>query len=227
MSKLTPLLLLFVVVAAGTAFGQTSYPYVITTLAGSNPAGDGGPAKSALLEFPLAVAVDANSNVYIADQNGPEIRKVTTDGKINAFVTGANAASVQVDGAGNVYFIAGSAVYMVSPAGKLTTIAGGTSGNGPDGGLATAAKLASPLGLALDGSQNIYIADTYNCRVREITPDGKIQTIAGNDTCATTGDNLPANSAQLNYPQSVAVDSSGNIYIGEEYRIRKIAAGPG
>src|ERR1035437_10786769 len=96
-SKRTPLLLLFVVVAAGAAFGQTSYPYVITTLAGSNPAGDGGLAKSALLEFPTAVAVDANSNVYIADQNGPEIRKVTADGKINALVTGVNGASVQVD----------------------------------------------------------------------------------------------------------------------------------
>lgn len=227
MSKRTPLLLLLVVVAAGAAFGQTSYPYVITTLAGSNPAGDGGPAKSALLEFPTAVAVDANSNVYIADQNGPEIRKVTADGKINAFVPGVNAASVQVDGAGNVYFISGSAVYMVSPAGKMTTIAGGTFGYDDGGGLATAAKLASPSGLALDGSQNIYIADTYNCRVREITPDGKIQTIAGNSTCATTGDSRPASSAQLNYPSSVAVDGSGNIYVAEEYRIRKIAAGTG
>ena len=225
MSKRTPLLLLLVVVAAGTAFGQTSYPYGITTLAGSNPAGDGGPAKSALLEFPLAVAVDANSNVYIADQNGPEIRKVTADGKINAFVPGVNAASVQVDGAGNVYFISGSAVYMVSPAGNMTTIAGGISGYDDGGGLATAAKFASPLGLALDGSKNIYIADTNNCRVREITPDGKIQTIAGNSTCATTGDGGPASSAQLNYPQSVAVDGSGNIYVGEEYRIRMIAAG--
>jgi uncharacterized protein (TIGR03437 family) len=207
--------LLLVVVAAGAAFGQTSYPYVITTLAGSNPAGDGGPAKSALLEFPTAVAVDANSNVYIADQNGPEIRKVTADGKINAFVTGANASSVQVDGAGNVYFASGATVYKVSPAGNVTTIAGGSSG------------LASPLGLALDGSQNIYIADTNNCRVREITPDGKIQTIAGNGTCATAGDNSPASSAQLNYPSSVAVDGSGNIYVAEEYRIRKIAAGTG
>jgi uncharacterized protein (TIGR03437 family) len=219
--------LLLVVVAAGTAFGQISYPYVITTLAGSNPAGDGGPAKSALLEFPTAVAVDANSNVYMADQNGPEIRKVTTDGTINVIVPGYYASSIQVDGAGNVYFASGAAVYKVSPAGNMTTIAGGTSGYGGDGGLATAAKLASPLGLALDGSQNIYIADTNNCRVREITPDGKIQTIAGNSTCATTGDNSPASSAQLNYPQSVAVDSSGNIYIGEEYRIRKIAAGTG
>ena len=225
MSKRTPLLLLFVVVAAGTAFGQTSYPYVITTLAGSNPAGDGGQAKSALLEFPTALAVDANSNVYIADQNGPEIRKVTTDGKINAFVPGANAASVQVDGAGNVYFISGSAVYMVSPAGKVTTIAGGSYGYGGDGLAATAALLNSPSGLALDGAGNIYIADTYNCRLREVTLDGKIKTIAGNSTCATTGDSNPASSAQLNYPQSVAVDSSGNIYVGEEYRIRMIAAG--
>jgi hypothetical protein len=92
-SKRIPLLLLLVVVAAGAAIGQTSYPYVITTLAGSNPAGDGGPAKSALLEFPLAMSVDANSNVYIADQNGPEIRKVTADAPVFRFAVRGSTSS--------------------------------------------------------------------------------------------------------------------------------------
>jgi hypothetical protein len=70
---------------------------VITTLAGSNPVGDGGPAKSALLEFPTAVAVDSSGNLYIADQNPPEIRKVTRDGTISALVL-SNYASTLVSG---------------------------------------------------------------------------------------------------------------------------------
>ena len=67
MSKRTTILLLFVLASAGAARGQTSYPYVITTLAGTNPIGDGGPAKSALLDHPMAVGVDSSGNVYIGD----------------------------------------------------------------------------------------------------------------------------------------------------------------
>lgn len=226
MSKRTSILLLFILASVCAAFGQTSYPYVITTLAGVNPIGDGGPAKSALLEFPLAVAVDSSGNVYIADQNIPEIRKVTRDGMINTLVSGYYASSMQVDAADNIYFVFNS-VFKASPDGKVTTIVGGGYGFGGDNGPATAAQVNNPSGVALDGAGNIYIADTDNCRVREITLDGKIKTIAGNATCATAGDNGPATSAQLNYPSSVAVDSSGNIYIGEQYRIRKIAAGTG
>jgi sugar lactone lactonase YvrE len=226
-SKRTSILLLCVLVAAGVALGQTSYPYVITTLAGSNPIGDGGPAKSALLEFPMAVAVDSSGNVYIADQNGPEIRKVTKDGTINVLVPGYYGYAVQVDGNGNVYFVSGYSVYKVSPAGNLTTVAGAGYGYGGDGSAATAALLNSPSGMALDGAGDIYIADTYNCRLREVTLDGKIQTIAGNGTCTWSGDNGPAKNALLNSPSSVAVDSSGNIYVAEHYRIRKIAAATG
>jgi len=131
-----------------------------------------------------------------------------------------------VDAAGNLYFAYYDAVYKATPAGTVTIAAGGTYGFGGDGMAATAAKLAYP-SMALDGAGNIYIGDTYNCRVREVTPDGKIKTIAGNGTCAATGDGGPAISAQLNYPGSIAVDGSGNIYVAEEHRIRKIAAGTG
>ena len=106
----------------------------------------------------------------IADQNGPEIRKVTKDGTISALLLNYLASSVQVDGASNVYFTSSNAVYKVSSAGTMTTIAGGPSGFGGDGGPARAALLDSPSGLALDGAGNIYIADTNNCRVRQNHP---------------------------------------------------------
>ena len=145
---------------------------------------------------------------------------------INTLASGYYASSTQVDAAGNLYFAYYDAVYKATPAGTVTIAAGGTYGFGGDGMAATAAKLAYP-SMALDGAGNIYIGDTYNCRVREVTPDGKIKTIAGNGTCAATGDGGPAISAQLNYPGSIAVDGSGNIYVAEEHRIRKIAAGTG
>jgi len=167
----------------------------------------------------------------IADQNGPEIRKVTTDGTINVVVSGYSATSVQVDGSGNVYFTSNNAVYKASPAGVVTTIAGGSSGYYGDGGPATLAKLASPSGLALDGAGNIYIADTNNYRVRQITPDGNIKTIAGNGTCGFAGDGAVfpnyTQVAQFNHPRSVAIDSSGNIFVGEQSHIRRIQTSTG
>ena len=215
-----------VLVAAGVACGQTGYPYVITTLAGSNPLGDGGQATSALLEFPQAVAVDASGNVYIADGNVPaEIRKVTKDGAINVLVSGYSAYALATDAAGDVYFATYDAVYKVSPAGNVTKFAGGTSGYGGDEGPATAASLNNPDGLTLDAAGNLYIADTYNCRIREVTTDGNIHTIAGTSNCGSAGNYGPATTAQLNYPVSVAVDSAGCIYVGEHNYIRKIARG--
>jgi uncharacterized protein (TIGR03437 family) len=110
----------------------------------------------------------------------------------------------------------------------ISTIAGnGTTGFSGDAGAAAAAQLASPVGLALDKSGNLYIADQVNHRIREVTTDGNITTIAGNGTGGYAGDNAKATSAELNHPLGVAVDGSGNVYVADadNHLIRKFTIG--
>jgi uncharacterized protein (TIGR03437 family) len=208
-----------------TLWCQTNYPYVINTLAGANPTGDNGPAKSALLEFPAAVAADKAGNIYIADGNLNGIRKVTTDGTITT-ISGIYAAGLTVDSAGNIYAVDGfDAAYKIAPSGALSLIAGGTFGSSGDGGQATAAALNSPGGIALDAAGNIYIADTNNCKIRMVNSGGVIQTVVGTGFCGRSGDGVTGPLAQIAYPTSVVIDPAGNMYIGEYGRIRKVAAG--
>jgi sugar lactone lactonase YvrE len=110
-------------------------------------------------------------------------------------------------------------------AANISTVAGdGVSGYTGDGGAATSAELKYPAGVAVDKSGNLYIADTYNQVIRKVTPAGVITTIAGNGTAAYGGDGGPATSASLCYPQGVAVDATGNVYIADycNAAIRKV-----
>ena len=178
---------------------------IITTVAGTGTrgfAGDGGPATSAQFDDPFAVAVDAGGNLFIADQFNNRIRKVAA-------------------GTGIITTVAGS-----GPTGEE---AGGFSG---DGGPATSARLNSPQGVAVDGRGNLFIADVVNGRIRKV--DGmtlSISTVAGTafvGGSAFSGDGGPATSAQLNGPRGLALDATGNLYIGDSdnSRIRKVAARP-
>lgn len=204
-------------------WSQTTYPYAIKTLAGANPTGDNGPAKSALLEFPSAITVDKAGNVYIADGNLNGIRKVAPDGTITTIAT-IYALGLAVDAAGTVYAVDGlDAVYKVTASGAISLFAGGNFGSTGDGGQATAAALNAPSGITLDSAGNVYIADTYNCKIRMVNPGGVIQTVVGTGVCGRTGDNGIAVKAQIAYPTAVVFDASGNMYIGEYGRIRKVA----
>src|SRR5207302_3844996 len=136
--------------------------------------------------------------------------------------------SVTVNGTQGLYV---NVVYKVDSFGQLTTVAGnGTEGFSGDGGPATSAALSGPHGLFVDGFGNIFIADTYNDRIRKVVAaTGNIQTVAGNGTLGFSGDGDPATNAELAQPTGVYVDNSGNILIADSgnNRIRKVVAATG
>lgn len=225
---------------------------VITTIAGTGVAGfggDSGTATAAQLNTPSGVAVDSSGNVYIADLGNNRIRKVS-GGNITTIAgsgvqgysgDGGSAvsaslwgpAAVTVDGSGNVYIadLYNARVRWVS-GGTIRTLMGtGTAGFSGDG-QATAAQVNAPAGLAVDASNNVFVADSGNYRVREVSgftinSPGTTSTIGGNGTAGFSGDGASAGGAQLALPLGVARDSSGNIYIADQAnnRIRKVTAG--
>ncbi|HEV2348783.1 MAG TPA: choice-of-anchor D domain-containing protein [Terriglobia bacterium] len=180
---------------------------VITTFAGDGIegfSGDGGPASAAQLSTfnqQIGLAVDSAGNLYIADRGNQRIRVVNTQ-----------AASITV------------ASVTILP-GDIQTVAGnGTAGFSGDGGPATSAEFAIPECLAVDGSGNIFIGDLNNQRVRRVAATGIITTVAGVGTAGFSGDGGAATTAELNEPQGVAVDSSGDLFIGDNsnYRVRRV-----
>ena len=136
---------------------------------------------------------------------------------------------IAVDAAGNV-FVAdrdASVVRKIAANGTISTVAGtGTPGFAGDGGAASGAQLNGPFGVAVDAAGNLYIADTNNEVVRKVSADGTISTVAGTGMTGYSGDGGAARNAWLNGPESVAVDSSGNLYIADTFngRIRRVAA---
>ena len=143
------------------------------------------------------------------------------------------AYSIAADPSGNLYFVDGhrynsapsqsNSVFKIDPSGFITRLAGNSrTGYSADGGLATAASLTSPRAVAVDTAGNVFIVDAGNQRVRRVSPDGIITTVAGGGS-SVLGDGGPATKGQLNYPNSIAVDSRGNLFIGEFGRVRKIS----
>jgi sugar lactone lactonase YvrE len=135
---------------------------------------------------------------------------------------------VTADASNLVYFSSNNTVFKIDGAGNLLRVAGNAhAGYSGDGGPATSAQLSEPYGVAFDSSANLYIADSGNNRIRKVTPNGIISTVAGTGAAGYSGDAGPATSAQLNFPVDVALDSAGNIYVADAYnqRVRKIANG--
>jgi uncharacterized protein (TIGR03437 family) len=222
----------------------------ISTFAGNGTfsySGDGGPAIQAQLNTPQGVAADAAGNLYIADTLNNVVRKVSPNGTISNYAgnggagnsgDGSAATSAQLHGPqglaadtfGNLYIAdtMNAKVRKVSASGVIATVAGsGTPGSGGDGGAAASAQLNLPIGVAVDSSGNLYIADFGNSRVRKVSASGAIGTVAGNGSFGYSGDGGPAVKAQLNGPQGVAVDAAGNLYIAdtENNLIREVTAG--
>jgi len=225
----------------------------ITTIAGTGTqgfSGDSGPATAATLDSPQGLALDTANNLYIADTHNHRIRKLNlTTGTITTFAgTGAQGffgdnalataarlnlpTALAMDATGNLIFAdtGNHRIRKISTTGIITTIAGtGTQGFSGDAGLATAATIDSPTGLALDASHNLYLADTHNHRIRRIdAATGIITTVAGDGTQTLSGDGGPAIAASLDTPRSTAVSPSALLTLADtgNQRIRQLTAAP-
>ena len=248
------LLAVAVIAAVGASGAPPSG--TITTIAGTGllgRSGDGVPAASARLWWPASLAVDGSRNVYFSEVGNSRVRKVDTRRTLQTVAgtgragfsgdggpatsaqlsigSGSNdPAGVAIDGQGNVYIAdpGNSRVRRVNAAGTISTFAGtGQRGYSGDGGPATAARLDSPVGVAVDRHGNVYIGDSENDRVRRVSPSGTITTLAGTGKHGSSGDGGPATLADLATPTGVAVDGNGNVYIAEypTDRVRRVSPG--
>jgi sugar lactone lactonase YvrE len=216
----------------------------ISTVAGGGSAvpGDGGPATGARLSGLCGIAVDSAGNLYIGETSSNVVRKVTPAGIIstvagNRILGGsgdggsataaalANPNGVALDSAGNLYIadLNNNRVRKVTPGGTISTVAGGSLTTDPgDGGPATKAYVGAPTGVAVDAAGNLYITEQLNCRVRKVTTDGTISTVAGNGNCGYTNADGSATGVALYYPKGVTVDIGGNVYVAASMWIRKV-----
>ena len=216
---------------------------VVTTLAGTAGSNGSTDAAGSAARFyvPYGIAVDSPGNVYVADFYNNTIRKITAAGVVTtlAGTAGSNGSTdatgsaarfyvprgVAVDSSGNVYVADtnNSTIRKITAAGVVTTLAGLAGSNGSTDATGSAARFYNPFGVAVDSSGNVYVADFSNFTIRKITAVGVVTTLAG--SAGTTGSaDGTGSAAGFNIPLGVALDSSGNVYVGDSgnFTIRKI-----
>jgi hypothetical protein len=234
----------------GNLFIADSYGYRIrkmtplgdvSTIAGNGIKGFAdGISSIAEFSLPFNIALDATGNLFITDQFNNRIRKISPAGIVSTYAgTGINGkvdgvaanalfnnpVGLTIDSRGNLFETDdGLRVRKITPDGMVSTIAGNNSGdnNGYRDGPAADALFNYAVGIAVDTHGNLYLADSENHRIRKLTPDGIVSTLAGNGI-ESFADGSPEH-AEFSYPTSIAVDLQGNVYVADTYneRIRKI-----
>ena len=208
----------------------------VITLAGGTAGFADGTGNVAQFVWPAGIAIDASGNVYVSEEGNNKIRKIspsvavtTLAGSSEGFADGTGSLAqfktpygAAVDASGNVYVAdtRNNRIRKVSPSGVVTTFAG--SNGGFANGTGTAAKFDRPYGVAVDLSGNVYVADSWNHKIRKISPDGVVTTLAGSIAGFADGTGI---AAQFTFPCGIAVDATGNVYVGEDgnSKIRKIS----
>lgn len=214
--------------------GLTSNAQTVSLFAGSGYGYLDGSALYAKFSNPAGIVMDSSGNMYIGDSNNNRIRKITPAGVVSTFagstfgfLDGIGTAAqfnfptgLAIDSSGNIYVVDKNnhKIRKITSAGVVTTVAG--SSVGFTNGLGTSAQFNSPSGIAVDANGNLYVTDTYNHKIRKIDTSGNVTTFAGSTQGAADG---TGTSAQFYFPQGIAIDNSGNLYVTDyTHRVRKI-----
>ena len=225
--------------------GTPPAPLIVSTLAGA-PAVAGtadGTGSAARFQYPGGIALDPAGNIVVADTNNQTIRKVTPAGVTTTFAGAAGIAgstnatgsaarfsspsNVAVDSAGNIFVADASnqLIRKISPSGSVSTLAGRAGRTGSTNATGGNARFNNPLGVAVDGSGNVFVADANNHLIRKITSGGVVTTFVGGAGVSGSADGT-GTAARFNSPTDVALDASGNLFVADagNHLIRKITS---
>jgi len=230
--------------SSSTTTTTTTYTYTVTTLAGSGTyAFANGTGTAASFKTPTGLVSDTSGNIFVADTYNHQIRQITSSGVVTTFAgsttsgnadgTGAAATftyphGIAIDSSGNFYVSANAAIRKITSAGVVTIFAGSSSGvSGNTDGTGTSARFMTPIGIAIDSSDNLYVADAGNNNIRKITSLGVVTTLAGPISGFASGStNGTGSGASFSAPNFLAFDSSGNLYVTDmsNNMIRKVTS---
>lgn len=219
-----------------TLFTMQSNAQTVTTLAGSSAGSADGTGSAATFNRPWGVAVDAAGNVFVADELNHKIRKITPSGVVTTFAgstsgfqdgNGTNAKfnspnGLAFDSLGNLFVVDcyNHRIRKITQSGDVTTFAG--SAQGAFNGNGAAARFNFPQGIAIDNSNNLFIADGSNYTIRKITPTGDVTTFAGSPGIQAYVD-ATGSAARFNLAKAIGINTSnGDLFVTDGHRIRKI-----
>ena len=211
----------------------------VSTLAGTTEGFLNGPVATAQFKEPFSITSDANGNIYVSDEQDPRIRKISPDGIVSTYAGSADAgfadgradiaqfqpgSAIASDPQGNVYVadVLNNRIRKITVSGDVITIAGDGTAGFKDGN-GTTTKFNYPASIAIDSQGNLYVTDAFNFRVRKITPNGDVSTLAGNGQDGTV-DGSTTNSEFSDNLNDLITDTIGNVYVEDGPLIRKISS---